>query len=97
MVGDVVSCGEPMAFQHDKDIMQVVAPSSITVRKIFLLRQPTMIWNASWCERCNSLCSISKEITLDFEGSIPPMVDRKDFHYEGKLCNTSRANMAHGA
>ena len=47
MVGDVVSSGDPNAFQHDNDIMQVVTPLSTTIQQIFFLRKPTMIWNAS--------------------------------------------------
>jgi hypothetical protein len=34
---------------------------------------------------------------FDSEGSIPPMVDNKAFCCEGKLCNTSSVDMAHGA
>jgi hypothetical protein len=97
MVGDVVIFVEQRDFQHDKDIMQVVIPSSITVRNIFLFRQPTMIFNASWCERQGSLYYVSKKIILDSERSIPTMVDRKDLFCEGQLCNTSSVDMSHGS
>jgi hypothetical protein len=36
-----------MAFQQAKDITHVEAPSSITVRQMFLSETTTCIWNAS--------------------------------------------------
>ena len=68
MVSDVVSCGEPKAFQQVIDIIQVTAPSSIMVRKEKLLSEQTVICNASWCERQGSLWSTLKEIMFDSEG-----------------------------
>jgi hypothetical protein len=47
MVYDVVSWGEPRDFQHVKDMMHVVVPSSSIVQKTFLLRDRTMICNAN--------------------------------------------------
>jgi hypothetical protein len=64
--------------------MQVVVPSSSTVRKTFLLRDQTVICNANWCDRRESLQFVSKEITLDSAGSIPPMVDNKDLRCMGR-------------
>jgi hypothetical protein len=97
MVGDVVSCGEPIAFQHEKDIMQVVTPSSFIVQKIFFLRCRTVICNARWCERNGSLFYVSKQIMLDSKGLITPMDVIKAFRCEGKVYRTWSAHMAHGA
>jgi len=40
----VLRFGEPREFQHDIEIMQVEAPSSIRVRKIFSPIDLTLIW-----------------------------------------------------
>ena len=62
MVSDVVSWGEPRYFQHVKDMMHVVTPSSSIVQKIFLLRDQTVISNANLCDRQDSLQFMLKEI-----------------------------------
>jgi hypothetical protein len=41
MVDDFMSNGEPGAFQHNIDIINVEFPSSITIRKKFFPKNPT--------------------------------------------------------
>ena len=42
-------------------------------------------------------CFSIKHIKSELVGSIPPMVNNKEFHYDGQLWSTSRADIANGA
>lgn len=40
---------------------------------------------------------MSNVMSLDSEGSSPPMIDNSAFHCVGHVCKTSKADIAHGA
>ena len=93
-VGEEMRVGETRAYQNDKDIMQVAAPSSKTVRQMFLPRHPMVNMKVTDGGRWGSQLFESNEIRLVSEGSTPPIVVNKAFRCIGKLCKTSKENMA---
>ena len=53
-IGDEMRVGELRAFQHDKDIIHVVTPSSKTIQQMVLSRQPMFNMNVTKGGRCGS-------------------------------------------
>ena len=77
--------------------MKVVASSSKIVQQMFFPRQPMVNMKVTDGGRRGSQLSESNEIRLVSEGSTPPIAVNKAFHCVGKLCKTSKADMAQGA
>jgi hypothetical protein len=85
------------AFQHDIDIIHVEAPSSITVRNIFIPIDYHFDMEINLMGEPMMNLIKSKVIKIDYEGSTPPMEDNKDFCCIGKLWWISSVDMEHGA
>ena len=77
--------------------MHVAAPSSRTIRHMFLPRQPMVNMKVTEGENHGSQLFDLKEIRLVLEGSTPPIADNEAFFCVGKLYKTSKADMAQGA
>jgi hypothetical protein len=96
MVNDFERVGEPIDFQHAKDIMQVETPSSTTTRLMVYLEYSMWIWKATWYGK-RGFTSVTLNLMI-FEtlGSMAPKAESKAFLYDGDVWDTSKEDIAQG-
>ena len=86
-----------MALQQYRDMTDVEAPSSKTVRRIVFPEILVDIWKANLCESLVLKSSSLKAMMLLFLGFIAPSVVSNFFRWVGQVWSTSRGDIAHGA